>query len=84
MTVLDGRRDPKDTGCSEAEENLYRRIEELQKKKKMELEGVWEKTTVVTSLALLWNIKQCADLNFRVCASADGTQQIVWQMIGSC
>ena len=76
MTILDGRKDPSDLNCSTSELRVYKRIEELQKKKKLDDTEVWGKTVVFSSLALLWNIKQCADLLFEVSVSCDGTSQI--------
>lgn len=75
QTLLDGRRDPLDESRSSAEERLYRRINELQKKFK--LEAAWEQTTVMSSLALLWNLKQCEDLDWNVSISCDGTAHTV-------
>ena len=50
------------------------------KKKKRQVEkeegDYYDTTTVFTSLALLWNMKQCHDLDFKVTASADGTDKV--------
>ena len=75
FTVLDGSIDPteNDELRSPAEKKIYQRIAFLQKKHKGKYTAAWEQTTVFSSLVLLWNLKQCADLDFCVTASADGT-----------
>jgi len=78
FTILDPSRIP---GCaiSPAEERLYLRLSVLRKKKdKVEREegNYFDTTTVFTSLGLLWNMQQCKDLEFKVTASADGTDKV--------
>ena len=76
MTVLDPTVDVDDTFCTDSEVNLWNYIKEkIQKKINVEsYEGsTLKSTTVFTSLALLWNLCQCHSLQWKVMASADGT-----------
>lgn len=76
MTVLDPTVNVNDTFCPDNEVNLLNYIEEkIQKKKYVEsYEGsTMKSTTVFSSLALLWNLCQCHSLEWKVMASADGT-----------
>ena len=72
LTVLDGERDTYDGDpLSEAEVRLHNRIDHLAKKN--DVENPWSKVVCYTSLALLWNLKDCAKLDFKVMGAADGT-----------
>jgi hypothetical protein len=65
MTVLDPKQDMNDLETSATELALYKRIDEIVTRKDVvyNREGdIYDTTTVFTSLALLWNIKQCLDL----------------------
>ena len=78
MTVLDPTVDVDDTFCTDNEVNLWNYIQEkIHKKKNVEsYEGsTMKSTTVFTSLALLWNLCQCHSLQWKVMASADGTDR---------
>ena len=72
FTVLDGRPDPFERDqLSEAEKKLHERIDFL-----ADRDGIndpWAKVICHTSLALLWNLKDCASLDFNVMGAADGT-----------
>ena len=69
LTILNGVRDKEDAAISNAEKRLYQKIAVLQEKEET---NPWDKTTCFSSLALLHNLKQCSDLQFKVTASADG------------
>ena len=72
MILLDGAPDPEDTDRSDAENRLYKRIEELQQQKTNSPHiPAYAETTVFSSLALLWNLKECEELDFEVTGSAD-------------
>ena len=80
MTILSPEIDASDDGVSEPEKNLLKRINYLREKKKKQYkeEGdVLHTTTVFSSLALLWNIVCCRDLEWRVTGTADGTDAMV-------
>ena len=69
FTVLDGTPDESESDqISEAERRLYKRIDFLAKGK-----NPWVFVVCFSSLALLWNLKQCESLGFKVTAAADGT-----------
>ena len=72
FTVLDRRPGPFERDqLSEAEKRLHKRIDFL-----ADRDGInhpWAKAICHTSLALLWNLKDCASLDFNVMGAADGT-----------
>ena len=77
MIVLDGTPDPSDLSRSPAEDRLYNRIEQLQKQSDTPDIPAFAETTVLSSLALLWNVKECKKLGFEVTGSADGAANMV-------
>jgi hypothetical protein len=80
MTVLDPLPLEDDKGRTLIEDQLYERINSIRSTKKdvEKTEGnLFDNTTVFSSLALLWNIKQAKDLDFVVTAAADGTDKMV-------
>ena len=77
MIVLDGSPEKLDNSCSLAEVRLYHRIAELQQKCVSPNVPAFTKTTVFSSLALLWNVKECEKLGFHVTGSADGAANMV-------
>lgn len=78
-TILDGRRDPDEPEAmlSNAEIRLYKRINELMRDPSRNGESAWEKSTVMSSLGLLWNIRKCADIDFQCCVSSDGADGMI-------
>jgi hypothetical protein len=82
MTVLDPLPLEDDKGRTLIEDQLYERINSIRitKKDVEKTKGnLFYTTTVFSSLALLWNIKQAKDLDFVVTAAADGTDK--WYVI---
>jgi hypothetical protein len=80
MTVLDPKYDINDLETSATELALYKRIDEIVSKKEdvyLREGDLYDTTTVFTSLALLWNIKQCSDLGWKVMSSCDGTDGVM-------
>ena len=72
MTVLDGELDSRDRDpLSEAETRLYDRIKFLAERD--DVKHPWSRVVCCTSLALLWMLKDCAKLDFKVTGAADGT-----------
>ena len=72
LTVLDGERDAHDGDpLSNAETRLHDRIKHLAQRDNVD--NPWSKLLCYTSLALLWNLKDCAKLDFKVMGAADGT-----------
>ena len=77
LTFLDGTRDTSehDSSLSHAERKLYERIQELSEKD-VGVGSPWVKSVCFSSFAMLWNLKQCEQLDFKVTASSDGTHNI--------
>ena len=72
FTVLDGRRNTFERDwLSEAENRLHKRIDFLASRDG--INNPWAKVICHTSLALLWNLKDCASLDFNIMGVADGT-----------
>jgi hypothetical protein len=68
-----------DNGRTLIEDQLYERINSIRNAKRdvEKTEDFFDTTTIFSSLALLWNIKQAQDLDFVITAAADGTDKIV-------
>lgn len=80
MTVLDPHPVVGDTGIADRGKNLYKYIDKVRGAKVAleESEGnTYNLTTVITSLAFLWNICQCQQLDWYVTVSSDGTADVV-------
>ena len=79
MTILDPYPSSNDTGVTNREKSLLEYIQQYVDKKQsqVKVEGSTFHTTVVfTSLGLLYNASQCADLGLQLMASCDGTDNV--------
>ena len=79
MTVLDPIPSQNDTGVTNREKKLLEYIQECVDKKQtqVKVEGSTFHTTVVfTSLGLLYNASQCADLGWELMGTSDGIDNI--------
>jgi hypothetical protein len=87
MTVLDPTLDDTDTGTTDREKNLSHYINEciMKKVQQEKIEGsTYDTTTVISSVALLFNICMCEQLEWKLMASSDGTDNITsnnWQLL---
>ena len=78
MICLDGNKNEDETCISSSENRLYKRIKELQQQKTNSPHiPAYAETTVISSLALLWNLKECEKLGYEVSGSADGAANMV-------
>jgi hypothetical protein len=80
MTYLDPRQMKGDTGLTEPEKNLYDYIDKVRVTKSAleESEGnTYDTTTVITSLAFLWNVCHCKHLDWCITVTSDGTADVV-------
>ena len=79
MTILDPLPSSNDTCVTNREKALLAYIQQCVEKKQsqVKVEGSTFHTTVVfTSLGLLYNASQCADLGWQLMASSDGTDNV--------
>jgi len=80
FTVLDPKQIQSDKNTSATENQLYKRIDDLVAKNRRKYinEGnIYDTTTVITSLALLWNVCEMKRHSFKIMASCDGTDALL-------